>query len=146
MKRFLIVCAALLTFTASAFAYSVGDLLMVNGETGVVFAISADGQHGKVVSVAETKCIWSYAKTWCSEYGNGWRLPRQEELKMINSVRDVINSTLSANGYSVLYNAPYWSIDELDSKNAWYVQMPDGYTNVTEKELGTCRVRAVCNF
>ena len=47
MKRLLLTCAALIMFTATAFAYKVGDIIMVGGEMGVVFVVTTDGQHGK---------------------------------------------------------------------------------------------------
>ena len=66
----------------------IGDVVFVNGAQGVVFSVTPDGQHGKVVSVLETKESWDRAKNWCAQYGNGWRLPSRSELYAIrkNSV------------------------------------------------------------
>ena len=38
--------------------YKVGDLYDENGKRGVVFEVSADGRHGKIVSLDETKAVW----------------------------------------------------------------------------------------
>lgn len=40
--------------------YKVGDLYNENGKEGVVFEVSADGKHGKIVSFNETKLRWAY--------------------------------------------------------------------------------------
>lgn len=39
--------------------YKVGDLYNENGKEGVVFEVSADGKHGKIVSFNETKLKWA---------------------------------------------------------------------------------------
>ena len=88
MKRLLLTCAALIIFTATAFAYKVGDIIMVGGEMGVVFAVTTDGQHGKAMSISQTTCSWERAKTWCAQYGRGWRLPKIDELKIIHNKKN----------------------------------------------------------
>ncbi len=44
---------------AVAATYRVGDYYNVDGVQGVVFEISADGSHGKMVSVDQTSCQWA---------------------------------------------------------------------------------------
>lgn len=39
--------------------YKVGDLYDENGKRGVVFEVSADGKHGKIVSLAEKRLEWA---------------------------------------------------------------------------------------
>lgn len=39
--------------------YEVGDRYDENGKKGVVFEVSADGKHGKIVSLAEKKLKWA---------------------------------------------------------------------------------------
>ena len=137
MKRILLTCAALIIFTATAFAYKVGDIIMVGGEMGVVFVVTTDGQHGKAMSVSQTKCNWVQAKTWCTQYGRGWRLPKIDELKVISNKKVALNSALTANGYEVL-SGYYWSSEE-----EWRVFIGDGNDNYN---YDTTYVRAVSAF
>ncbi len=124
----------------------VGDIITVNGAVGVVFEVSDDGQHGKVMSVSTTKCTWGKAKVWSSRYGNGWRLPNKSELIMIYKNKDILTSALSANGYLKLGNATgCWAQEEYNSDCAWYVSMYDGGTYIDSKNYSTC-VRAVSAF
>lgn len=124
----------------------VGDIIMVNDALGVVFAVTTDGQHGKVMSVSETKCTWDKAKIWCAQYGRGWRLPNKEELKTIYYKGNTLNTALSANRHQKLYDTGwYWSSDEYYSDGAWYVSMFGGYTGYTNKYYDYY-VRAVSAF
>ena len=146
MKRLLLTCAALIMFTATAFAYKVGDIIMVGGEMGVVFAVTTDGQHGKVMSVSQNnKCTWEQAKAWCAQYGRGWRLPKIDELKVIYNKKVALNSALSANGYEKLVDDWYWSSEEYNSDIAWLVYMYDGNTFDGSK-YSFSSVRAVSAF
>lgn len=145
MKRLLLTCAALIIFTATAFAYKVGDIIMVGGEMGVVFAVTTDGQHGKVMSVSQTKCSWEQAKAWCAQYGRGWRLPKIDELKVIYNKKEALNSALSANGYEVV-SGGYWSSEEYGSDYAWGVGMRIGSPDHVDKNSYTFSVRAVSAF
>ena len=144
MKRLLLTCAALIIFTATAFAYKVGDIIMVGGEMGVVFAVTTDGQHGKAMSVLQTECNWEQAKTWCAQYGRGWRLPKKDELKVIYNRKVALNTALIANGYKVL-DTWHWSSEEDSSNCAWGVRMDDGDALSYRKNLDRY-VRAVSAF
>jgi hypothetical protein len=146
MKRILLTCAALIIFTATAFAYRVGDIIMVGGEMGVVFVVTTDGQHGKVMSVSRTRCNWEQAKAWCAQYGRGWRLPKKDELKIIYNKKVALNSALTANGYEKIVDDCYWSSEEYNSDIAWYVVMLDGYTLNDLKSSYYNSVRAVSAF
>ena len=122
----------------------VGDIVMVNGEFGVIFAVTSDGQHGKAMSVSETKCNWDNAKKWCANFGSGWRLPTKDELQVIYRKKSAINSGLSANGYTTLSRSWYWS-SKSDEFCAWYVHMGHGATPNLYKSY-RCYVRAVSVF
>ena len=124
--------------------YSVGDIIMVGGELGVVFAVTSDGEHGKVMSVSQTECSWYKAKTWCARYGSSWRLPSVSELRIISKKCDVLNSALTANGYEIL-GRYIWSSDEDGSDSAWYVDMSYGCTGSDDKS-DDGYVRAVSAF
>ena len=125
----------------------VGDIITVNGAVGVVFEVSDDGQHGKVMSVSTTsKCTWGKAKVWSSRYGNGWRLPNKSELIMIYKNKDVLTSALEANGYLKLGNATWcWALEEYNSDCAWGVSMYNGCTYNDNKNAEHW-VRAVSAF
>ena len=125
----------------------VGDIIMVNGEMGVVFTVTADGQHGKVMSVSQIeKCIWNDAKAWCANLGQGWKLPTKDELLVIYSRKSVINSALSANNYQLIdANACYWSSDKEVDNYMWIVSMENGETD-GEGKYNHDSVRAVSAF
>ena len=149
MKRLLLTCAALIIFTATAFAYKVGDIIMVGGEMGVVFAVTTDGQHGKAMSISQTTCSWERAKTWCAQYGRGWRLPKIDELKVISNKKATLNSVLSANGYEKLVDdqlGHYWSSEECELGRARHVRVYDGSTGTEPKYNDSFLVRAVSAF
>ncbi len=38
--------------------YQIGDYYNQNGKKGVVFQVSEDGRHGKIISLSNTKCAW----------------------------------------------------------------------------------------
>ena len=140
MKRFLLTCVALLAFTTTAFAYKVGDIIVVGGEMGIVYAVTSDGQHGKVVSVTQGEGNWEAAKQWCAQYGRGWRMPSKDELLVIHRKGDVLNPILRANGYTTL-SGWCWS----SSDCAWIVHLTNGYTYLDDK-IDTNYVRAVSAF
>ncbi len=127
--------------------WRVGDFYDINGKQGVVYAVTPDGKHGKMVSITRTVCSWSDAKSWCSNLGSGWRLPTQEELKAISEVIKTINKTLAAVGEEMpLEKYTYhWSSTEPNSERSWGVQMYDGYTYDLDKGY-TYYVRAVSAF
>ena len=56
---------------SAAKTYKVGDLYDENGKRGVVFEVSADGKHGKIVSFNETKLKWANSEfdSWEEEIG-----------------------------------------------------------------------------
>ena len=124
----------------------VGDIIMVNGELGVVFAVTTDGQHGKVMSVTEASYMnWSHALAWCSNLGSSWHLPTREDLMIIYSKKKLIDFVLSANGYTTISDVRYWSSESYEKTCAWYVHMRYGRNSTTPKDDGTF-VRAVSVF
>ncbi len=123
----------------------VGDIIMVDGEMGVVFAATSDGKHGKVMSTSQTKCNWYEARSWCADYGYGWRLPSTDELKVICNNRSLLNSALDDGGYAELGKDFYWAIKEEDEECAGLVRMDDGFTTIDYKCFGHY-VRAVSAF
>lgn len=147
MKRLLILLGALLALSSTSFAQrrQVGDIVMINGELGVVYAVTSDGLHGKAMSVAENYCDWASAKKWCSQLGGGWKLPLRSDLQIIYNKFNKINQVLKANGYTEVREVWYWTSEEYDKDCAWYVRMPSGYNNLTPK-YDVNYVRAVSAF
>ena len=125
--------------------YKVGDLYDVDGKQGVVYVVTPDGKHGKMVSInqAPEKKNWSDAKSWCSSLGGGWRLPTKEELLVIYRNKDALNAVLAAVGDEILDDW-YWSSTGSDSV-AWGVAMHYGYPSSNSKS-GNYYVRAVSAF
>jgi hypothetical protein len=112
---------------------------------GVVFAVTSDGKHGKVMSTSQTKGDWYEARSWCADYGYGWRLPSEDELRVIYRNRSLLNSALDDGGYAGLGNMFYWAAEEKDKFCAWLVDMGDGDTFGSYKN-GNAYVRAVSAF
>ena len=153
--------------------YEVGDYYNDNGIEGVVFEVSADGLHGKVVSMNETKTIWGQMATaigatsaadgqyntdkleqlgldnfpaaqWCRNKGPHWFLPSKEELLVISCKKGFINRTLEKHRAPQL-NIAYWSSTESITNFAWGVRMSDGSTDSFYKP-SISFVRAVSVF
>ena len=123
----------------------VGDIVMVDGEFGVVFAVTTDGRHGKAVSVSETKCDWRSAKTWCTKLSYSWRLPTKDELMVVYRKKSAVNSALSDNGYEALSSGWHWASESNGEACAWSVYMGNGSSSYGNKN-GNFSVRAVCIF
>ena len=108
--------------------YKVGDYYNVDGKEGVVFEVTSDGRHGKIISRNETRSNWEGAKSWCASLGSGWRLPTEEELQTIYRVKSTLNSTLVVNGDELKVEDLYWSSNDTDSIFTLIVSMSNGYT------------------
>lgn len=117
------------TMTASAQQpWKVGDYYDVDGKQGVVFVVTPDGKHGKIVCLRELGFFpWDTAKSKCAEIGTGWYLPSKDELVSMYKAKSKINPTLLAVG-DPLRDDFYWSSTEYDSAFAWLVYMYKGST------------------
>lgn len=147
MKRlFILICAIFVVASMSAQTRKVGQVIKVNGEFGVVIAVTSDGMHGKVMSVSQTKCDWANAKTWCSNYGSRWRLPSKDELLLIYRKKSVINSTLYSNGYTKLSSEWYWTSESSGNVCSVALLMGDGSSSTNILKRNKCCVRAVSAF
>ncbi|MBR2030778.1 MAG: hypothetical protein IKA04_00960 [Alistipes sp.] len=51
---------------------------------------------------------------WCDDYGQGWYLPASTELEQIYLNREIINATLSVNGFELL------KTDVEPGESSWY--------------------------
>ena len=125
--------------------YKVGDYYDVGGKQGVVFAVTSDGRHGKIVSLTDLGCMnWDAAMTKCRSLGAGWHLSTKDELLAIYKIKFVINATLSAVGDRIDTRL-YWSSTICDSSRAWRVYMSNGDTYGSAK-IYDYYVRAVSAF
>ena len=79
-------------------SHKVGDIVVIGNEVGVVFFVTPDGQHGKVMSTSENQSAAANAIIWCGQLGAGWRLPSLRDLQTIRNEMAHLNSVLSANG------------------------------------------------
>lgn len=126
--------------------YEVGDIITVNGKRGVVFAVSSDGKHGRVVSLDGIRGTREESAAWANSYCQGWRMPNEDELKLLYNVLEEVNEAIFfADGQKIKYTG-HWTSELSDSDNrAWGVSMIDGDTGNYDKYCGLY-VRAVSAF
>lgn len=125
--------------------YKVGDYYDANGKQGVVFVVTPDGKHGKIVGLNNLRNMtWNSAVSACRNLGNGWRLPSDDELLAIYKVKSTLDSTLAAVGDG-LPEGYHWSSIEFGSNYAWRVCMSSGTTYYDPKNY-YYYVRAVSAF
>ncbi|MBR6655266.1 MAG: leucine-rich repeat protein [Alistipes sp.] len=99
----------------------------------------------KSISNWETKYP---AFKWCADYGENWYLPAIVELREIYNQRNIINTTLSDNGYTTFDSEmgakPYWSSTE-DNDHAYYKMFYNSNESTGSKTI-EYRVLAVYAF
>lgn len=136
------------TYNQQSGGYEIGDYYDVGGKQGVVFAVTPDGQHGKIVCLQDLGIAeLDDAKSICANLDSGWRLPTKAELLAIYEVMGQLNSMLIALGDSIK-TGWHWSsteYDEYDEFCVWGVDMRDGYTYALIKYFDYY-VRAVSAF
>lgn len=128
--------------------YKIGDVYEENGKKGVVFSISNNGKHGRIVSIQETQCSWEDAKVWCSQLGNDWTMPTKQDLKTICYLRinkDIITQFNKESSWR--WDVDYWTGNEAenDESSAIIVYMHNGLAYRTYK-FNHNYVRAVSTF
>ena len=132
-----------------SYQLSIGDVYEANGKKGVVFEVSADGKHGRIISIQEEELDWYGAKGWVvAQLGDGWRLPTKQELRMIWELRNnaQFNNGLSLAGSpEMLWAYCYWSGEEANDEYAWAFFMAMGKNNFFRKDMYNY-VRAVSTF
>jgi len=110
--------------------YSVGDIVDTGG-IGVVCWVSDNKTQALLMSVTELKNQnWTTSNSWCTSYGQSWRMPTIEELTEIHNNISVINASLSKAGYTQLTtgNYCYWSstVNPYDSNKYYREKLSDG--------------------
>jgi hypothetical protein len=155
MKKLLILVCALFALSATSFAqkkWQIGDIYDVDGTKGIVFAVTEDGAHGRILSFDQLiDCSWDEAKQWCSELGEGWRLPTVQELHIIlilGKDLDFNQALLFAGAQPIIWNTydGYWSGEEYNSEKAWHVAMGEGGGDNAVEKSNDSLARAVFAF
>lgn len=129
--------------------YKVGDVIEVNGKKGVVFVVSADGKHGRVVSLDGINGTWDEAIEWGESYCQGWRLPNYDEFKRLYDVIEDVNEAIFFADGQRIQLLIYWASDNdrfdmLNGRTAakyWYDNV-----NMRRHEYNDGYVRAVAAF
>ena len=105
----------------------------------------SDGKANTDKLMSRNDSQYFLAAKWCRDKGTSWYLPAKNELKAIYNNKDKINNSLTKVGATTLKGDWYWSSTEENEFRAWYVYMPDGYTDYNIKDGSLC-VRAVSAF
>ena len=63
---------------------------------------------------------------WCDDYGRDWYLPAINELSDIYSQKSVLNSVLSAHGFTELASDRYWSSTRCNQYNLYCISFTTG--------------------
>lgn len=131
--------------------YEIGSLYDVNGKKGVVFEVSSNGKHGKILSLNRSgnSMLWDDAKAWCKGQGEGWYLPSLDELWTVYRCKVKLNKTLenvkSSNPIESYY---LWSSSsyEYDDNLYYFFDMTNSYTTYGDPQNCYNYTRAVCEF
>lgn len=124
MKKLLTLLVTLLTtFNLSAQTYKVGDCYDVGGKKGVVFEVTADGQHGKIIAITQPteKMTWYKAMQWAKQLKDGWYIPSLNEFEVLLDRLDIVANKLQEVGVK----APHfcWSTAEFGADCAWCISL-----------------------
>lgn len=144
--------------------YSIGERYSQNGKEGIVFHITDNGLHGKIVSEDETKCAWSTEKVSTGATYNNDGMANMKTIQAISGWHEKYSAFAwcadkgdgwylpALNELKTLYESKvvksgwHWSSTEDDNYLcAWYVYMLDGGTRDNYKDSNLC-VRAVSAF
>lgn len=110
--------------SAQTKTWKVGDIYDVNGKQGVVFAVTPDGQHGKIVSAQCIVATWTDAPSQCASLGSGWRMSTRSELFALYNLQSKLNPILLAIGDPL--ESWYWTPCERDAERGWLISMYNG--------------------
>lgn len=144
--------------------YNVGDKYSRKGKEGIVFYVTDNGLHGKIVSEDETECAWSTenVSTGATDENDG--MANMKKIQTISGWHEKYPAFAwcadkgdgwylpAVNELKTLYESKvvelkhyYWSSTEYSYVRAWLVYMYDGYTRDYNKNY-TSYVRAVSAF
>lgn len=143
--------------------YNVGDKYSRNGKNGIVFYITDNGLHGKIVSEDETQRKWSteYISTSATDENDG--MANMKKIQSISGWHEkypafawcadkgdgwylpALNELKTLYELKVVEPSWYWSSTEYDYLYAWFVGDGNGYTDSGSKYYDNY-VRAVYAF
>ena len=152
--------------------YRIGDIVTVNGVKGIVFQIfpvvkvvsvseitaqwstenfitGATNVDGGSVNMTKIKAIYGWeskypAFKWCADLGDGWYLPSYNEVKAIYNQKNVLNSTVLADGLLKFSAGYYWSSTECNDGRAYLANFSSGIVDCYYKFYNFKQVRAIC--
>lgn len=115
--------------------YEIGDIITVNGKKGVVFAVSSDGKHGRVVSLEEFFGSVRDTVVWADSYCQGWRLANAEDLQRLYKViRKVNDAIFLADGETIPYSFHWYY-----NGSTYVVDMSSGSVVACYEEMNFAR-------
>lgn len=104
------------------FEYNIGDIVYCDG-WGVVSSVSEDTGELLLMSVTQLSGQnWPKSNEWCNAYGQSWKMPTSDELKLIRKNFSTINDGLSYAFYEQLPDDTKrfaWSCSEGDPNTYW---------------------------
>ncbi len=120
-------------------AFPASDVFNPSQGGGVVAWVSNDKSMVLLVSASELRGKnWTASNDWCNSYGDGWRMPRINELTLIHENFSAINAGLKSSGYTQLSNTEYWSstVNTTNSRCYYRERLNDGivFTNAGSHE------------
>ena len=136
MKKILLIMTGFSLILQAEFVRN--NASVADTHTGLVWQDDADA--------ANVEKNWSDAKAYCSELSlegkSDWRLPSMKELLSITDKNRSAPAIVP--GFKNVTPNVYWSssVDQSDSKNAWYVGFKSGFSRYNAKTR-TNRVRCV---
>lgn len=123
--------------------WEVGDIYDVNGVKGVVFAVSRDGQHGRIVALNAASGDFAIV----SNTTGGWRLPTSHEMGILfYDVRQAVNESLFYAGGERILTEWHWVTRESDGRAMQMRGDPGNYQDTSPDLYECCKARYVKIF
>ncbi len=127
----------------TGFQFRVGDYYSNGDKKGVIISVSADGRHGKIVSLSHAYKTYSNALEWCYTQGNGWRLPTISEINTILSNIGIVNAIMATKSLVLSPDVPYWTSVEFSANQAC---VATNKGSINENKDKVCCVVAISDF
>ena len=129
--------------------YVVGDYYNDGDKQGIVFEISADSIHGKIVNLHDLgETTWHKAHLACKNLGEGWHLPSMAEWESMLQNKSTLTVALMEIDDESYFKPYYWTSDDwnFEPTCAFFVgTLKQGFTPSPKSE-SRVNVRAVHDF
>ena len=123
--------------------WKVGDIYDVNGVRGVVFAVSSNGQHGRIVALNAAYGTFARVRNTTS----GWRLPTDHEMGILfYHVRGTVNESLFYAGGERIITEWHWVTRESDGRAMQMKGDPGNYQDTSPSSYDEGKARYVRIF